>query len=82
MKFSNIHPASESDFLPGIFLGESIVMQILFCYANFSIVFKPIFLGGGANSRGKLLEGKASSHRNNVSKYINELFSKEICMSY
>ena len=71
MKFSNIHPASESENLSGIFSGG------IYCYANFSIIFKPIFLGGGANSRGELLEGKDSSQRNNVSKHRNELFSKE-----
>ena len=73
MKFSNIHPASESDFLlSGIFSGESNVTQISFVTLIFSIVFKPIFWG-----RGKLLEGKDSSQRNNVSKHRNELFSKE-----
>ena len=41
------------------------------------LLFSNQFLGGGANSWRKLLEGKASSHRNNVSKHINELFSKE-----
>ena len=54
-------------------------MQISFVmliFLLFSIVFKPIF-GGGANSRSKLLEGKASSQPNNVSKHRNELFSKE-----
>ena len=45
-----------------------------FRYAYFSIVCKPFFLGGG---RGELLEGKASSQPNNVSKHRNELFSKE-----
>ena len=30
VKFSNIHPASESGFLPGIFLGGSIVMLCKF----------------------------------------------------
>ena len=34
-------------------------------------------MGGGANSRGKLLEGKASSQPNNVSEHRKELFSKE-----
>ena len=77
VKFSNIHPASESDFLSGIFSGEIYCYANFFCYANFSIDFKPIFLEEGANSRGKLLEGKDSSQRNNVSKYGNELFSKE-----
>ena len=47
-------------------------MQISFVMLIFSIVFKPIFLGWG-----KLLEGKDSSQRNNVSKHRNELFSKE-----
>ena len=56
MKFSNIHRASESDFLSGI-LSEGIYCYAnFFCYANFSIVFKPFFWGGGANSQGKLLE--------------------------
>ena len=77
MKFSNIHPASESDFLSGIFSEGIYCYANFFCYANFSIVFKPIFLGGGTNSRGKLLEGKDSSQRNNVSKHRIELFSKE-----
>ena len=52
MKFSNIHPASESDFFQGIFRGGGggIYCDANFvCYANFSTVFKPIFLGGGAN---------------------------------
>ena len=52
-------------------------MQISFVMLIFLFVFKPIFFGGGANSRGKLLEGKDSSQRNNVSKHRNELFSKE-----
>ena len=72
MKFSNIHPPSESGFLPGIFLGESIVMQIsvvMLIVLLFSIVFKPIVFGGGANSQGRLLEGKASSQPNNVPKH-------------
>ena len=76
MKFSNIHPASESDFLSEIFSGESIVMQISFVMLIF-LLFPNQFFGGGANSRGKLLEGKDSSQRNNVTKHRNELFSKE-----
>ena len=55
-------------------------MQISFVMLTvllFSIVFKAIIFGGGANSRGKLLEGKASSQPNNVSKHRNELLSKE-----
>ena len=76
MKFSNIHPASESDFLSGIFSGEYIVMQISFVMLIF-LLFSNQFFGGGATSRGKLLEGKDSSQQNNVSKYRNELFSKE-----
>ena len=47
VKFSNIHPASESDFLSGIFFGGIYCYANFFCYANFSIVFKPIFLGEG-----------------------------------
>ena len=65
MKFSNIHPASESSFLPGILLGESIVMQISFDMLIFLLFSNQLFLGGGANSMGKLLEGKASSQPNN-----------------
>ena len=61
VKFSNIHPASESDFLSGIFSGgrESIVMQISFVMLIF-LLFSNQFFWGGANSRGKLLEGKDS----------------------
>ena len=60
MKFSNIHPASESDFLSGIFSGGNLLLCkfLLLCY--FSVVFKPIFLGEEANSRGKVLEGKTA----------------------
>ena len=72
MKFSNIHPASESNLLSGIFSGESIVMQISFVMLIFLLFSNQFFLG-----RGKLLEGKDSSQRNNVSKHRNELFSKE-----
>ena len=67
MKFSTIHPVSESDFLSGIFLGESIVMQISFVMLIF-LLFLNQFFGGGANSRGKLLEGKDSSQRNKTQK--------------
>ena len=52
-------------------------MQISFVMLNFLSFSNQFFLGGGANSWGKLLEGKDSSQRNNVSKYRNELFSKE-----
>ena len=79
MKFSNIHPPSESGFLPGMFSGGGggiYCHATFFCYANFSIVFKLIFFEG-ANSRSKLLEGKASSRPNSVSKHRIELFSKE-----
>ena len=91
MKVSNIHPASESDFLPETFFGgESIVMQVSFVmliFLLFSIVFKPIVFWGGANSRGKLLEGKASSQPNNVSKHRRVIFKGNpdkllYCMSY
>ena len=60
VKFSSIHSASESDFLSGIFSGGIYCYANFFCYAKFSIVFKPIFFGGGENSRGKLLEGKTA----------------------
>ena len=50
---------------------------VMLIFLLFSIVFKPIVFGRGANSRGKLLEGKASSQPNNVSKHRKELFSKE-----
>ena len=53
------------------------VSFVMLIFLLFSIVFKPIVFGGGANSRGKLLEGKASSQPNNVSKHRKELFSKE-----
>ena len=50
VKFSNIHPASECDFLlSGIFSGESIVMQISFVMLIF-LLFSNQFFGG----RGKL----------------------------
>ena len=87
-KFLKSYPVSECNFqiytLPrsltffqGFFREGIYCYANFFCYANFSIVFKQIFLGGGANSRGKLLKGKDSSQWNNVSKYRNELFSKE-----
>ena len=50
MKFSNIHPASESGFLLGNFSGGSTVMQISFVmliFLLFSIVFKPIVFWEG-----------------------------------
>ena len=51
MKFSNIHPESESDFLSGTFSGgESIVMQISFVMLIF-LLFSDQFFGG----RGKFL---------------------------
>ena len=76
MKFSNIHPALESGFLPGIFFlgAKSIVMQISFVMLIFLLLLNQFFFWGGG---GKLLEGKASSQPNNVSKHRNELFSKE-----
>ena len=51
----------------------SFVMLIFLLFSN-QLFF---FLGGGASSWGKLLQGKASSQPNNVSKHRNELFSKE-----
>ena len=52
-------------------------MQISFVMLIFLLFSDQFFLEGRANSRGKLLEGKSSSQRNNVSKHRNELFSKE-----
>ena len=70
MKFSNIHPESESGFLPGIFSGgaKSIVMQISFMLI-FVLFSNQFFLGGRQIPGGKLLEGKATSQPNNVSKH-------------
>ena len=72
VKFLNIHTASEFDFLSGILSGESIVMQISFLILIFLLFSNQFFWG-----RGKLLEGKDSNQRNNLSKHRNELFSKE-----
>ena len=47
MKFSNIHPASECDFLSGIFSGESIVMQISFVVLIFLLLSNQFFLEEG-----------------------------------
>ena len=47
-------------------------MQISFVMLIFLLFSNQFFWG-----RGKLLEGKDSSQRNNVSKHRNELFSKE-----
>ena len=48
VKFSNIHPASESDFLSGIFFrGESIVMQISFVMLIFLLFLNQLFWGRG-----------------------------------
>ena len=52
-------------------------MLISFVMLIFLFSSKQIFFWGEANFRGKLLEGKASSQPNNVSKHRNELFSKE-----
>ena len=51
-------------------------MQISFVMLIFLLFSNQLFWGV-ANSRGKLLEGKDSSQRNNASKYRTELFSKE-----
>ena len=48
MKFSNIHPASDSDFLSGIFSGVIYCYANFVCYANF-LLLSNNFLGGGAN---------------------------------
>ena len=52
-------------------------MQVSFVMLIFLLFSSQSFWGRGANSWGKLLEGKASSQPNNVSKHKNELFSKE-----
>ena len=78
MKFSDIHPDSESGVLPEIFFwgGGIYCFANFFCYANF-LLFSNQFFWGGQIPRGKLPEEKASSQPNNVSKHRNELFSKE-----
>ena len=51
VKFSNIHPASESGFLPGVFSGggaKSIVMQISFVMLIF-LLFSNQFVFSGEN---------------------------------
>ena len=50
---------------------------VMLIFLLFSIVFKPIVFGGRANSRGKLLEGKASSQLNNVSKHRKSCFQRK-----
>ena len=75
-EFLKSYPVSEWNFQKytpclGVWLSVRGFFGGIYCYANFSIVFKPIFLEGGANSRGKLLEGKDSSQWNNVSKHRN-----------
>ena len=55
-------------------------MQISFVmliFLLFFYCFQTNCFWGGANSRGKLFERKASSQSNNVSKHRKELFSKE-----
>ena len=52
-------------------------MQISFVMLIFLLFSNQFFLGEGQIPGGKLLEGKASSQPNNVSKHRNELFSKE-----
>ena len=47
VKFLNIHPASENDFLSGIFSGESIVMQISFVMIIFLLFSEQFFWGRG-----------------------------------
>ena len=52
-------------------------MQISFVMLIFLLFSNQFFFGGGQIPGGNLLEGKASSQPNNVSKHRNELFSKE-----
>ena len=72
MKFSTIHPASESDFLSGIFLGESIVMQISFVMLIFLLFLNQFFGEGQIHGANCLREKTAVSG----TKHRNELFSK------
>ena len=85
-EFLKSYPVSEGNFqiytLPrslaffhGFFRvgAQSIVMQISFVMLIFLLLSNQYFGGRG----GKLLEGKASTQPNNVSKHRNELFSKE-----
>ena len=56
-------------------------MQISFVLLIF-LLFSNHFLEGRGKFPGKLLERKASSQLNNVSKHRNELFSKETLANY
>ena len=54
-------------------------MQISFVMIILSVVFGLNFGGGGGESlRGKLLEGKARSQPNNVSKHRKEFFYQHV----
>ena len=57
-------------------------MQISFVMLIFLLFSSQFFFGGGGKFPGKLLDGKASSQPNNVSKHRNELFSKETLTNY
>ena len=52
-------------------------MQISFVMLIFLLFSNQFFFWGGQIPEDKLLEGKASSQPNNVSKHRNELFSTE-----
>ena len=47
VKFSNIHPVSESGFLPGIFWRGIYCHANFFCYTNFFLLFSNQFFGRG-----------------------------------
>ena len=47
VKFSNIHPASESGFLSGIFWEESIVVQVSFVMLIFLLFSNQLFCRWG-----------------------------------
>ena len=55
-----MHPASESDFLSGIFSGGSIVLQISFVMLIFPLFSNQFFLGEGQIPRANCLREKTA----------------------
>ena len=74
-EFSNIHPASESGFLPGIFSGEESIVMLIFLL----FVLKQLFEGGGGGEN--CLKGKPAVSQTNISKHRNELFYRHVALS-